>query len=457
MKYLLVLAAYFMLSLAQAQRVGIYTFEKNFNEQSGKFPSLKVLNREGKFEQDLLPELGNMSRSVYAFEKNCGLQFDNKMASDFFNGSYTIEIYFKFDALDSWKRVVDFKNRKSDNGCYIYDGKLNFYNYAIGERAPVNPKEYTHYVVSRNVKTKQMKMYVDGQSKIEFTDKLDEGVVDAEGMVNFFFDDLIVKDESSAGTVALIKIYDYIVDPATVKKGFVALEADMKKLVVEIPKIEEAAKLKKVEIIEPDEAFTFVAHVQNELNKQSVNNAAIIVLDSNMVESQRFNLVNNKIELPILPKKEYNLVVEAIGFLPVGLHLSSEELKKRKRYDNVFAMQPISVGLTVKLDNLRFQQSTSILLPESNLELEKIVIFLRDNPTVEVEIQGHTDNQGDFDLNLELSRQRAEAVKSQLIKQKINGNRIFCKGFGGTRPLVNNNREESRHLNRRVELIIKKY
>lgn len=458
MKYCFFLCYFFLALLpTMAQRVGVYTFEKNFNEQSGKFPSLKVLARQGLFEQDVLPELGNMSRNVYAFEKNCGLQFDNRAANDFFGGSYTIEIYFKFDALDSWKRVVDFKNRKSDNGCYIYEGILNFYNYVIGERAPVNPKEYTHYVVSRNAKTKQMKMYVDGQSKIEFTDKLDEGVVDADGVVNFFYDDLIVKDEASAGAVALIKIYDYIVDPNTIKKSFVSLEADMKKMVVEVPTVEGKMEPPAPEIVEPDEPFTFLGHIQNELNKQPVNNAAIMILDSNMLEIQKVNLAGNKIEWPIVPKREYNFIVEAIGFLPIGLHFSPEELKKRKHYDNVFAMQPISVGLTVRLSNLRFQQSKAELLPESNLEMSRILAFMRNNPTVEIEIQGHTDNQGDFDLNLELSRKRAETIKTQLVKQGIDGNRINCKGFGGTRPLANNNREEWRHLNRRVELIIKKY
>ncbi len=442
--------------MLRAQRVGIYTFEKNFNERSNLFPTLKILGRQGEFKEDVLPELNNMKRMVYYFEKNCGLQFDNKAANGFFDGSFTIEIYFKFDYLDSWKRVVDFKNRKSDNGCYIYEGKLNFYMAAIGDRAPVRVKEYTHYVVSRNVKTKQMKMYVDGQSKIEFTDKLNEGLLDEEGVLNFFFDDLIVKDEASSGAVALIKIYDYLVEPSSIKKSFADLEKEMKLLVAELPKTEEESP-KPAEIEEPDVPFVFIGGIQNENNKKPVNNGTVVVLDSNMVEVERFSIQRNIFQIPILPKKEYNLIVEAIGFMPVGLHFSAEELKKRKKFTNVFALKPISVGLVIELKELRFVQSKSDLLPESNAELSKLYSFMRDNPSVEIEIQGHTDNQGDFDLNLALSRQRAEAVKVQLVQKGISSYRIYCKGFGGTRPLASNNREDSRRLNRRVEFVIKKY
>jgi hypothetical protein len=183
-----------LLSSLQAQQTGVYRFENSLEEESGSLPKLKVLGQEGRFQKEQLPELKNLQRTVYTFDKNCGLQFDNRAANGFLSGSYTIEIYFRFTTLDSWKRVVDFKNRKSDNGCYIYYGKLNFYNFAVGTKAPVNPNEYTHYVVSRDAKTNQLKMYVDGESKVEFTDRFSQGIIDEDGMLNFFFDDLIVKD-----------------------------------------------------------------------------------------------------------------------------------------------------------------------------------------------------------------------------------------------------------------------
>jgi OmpA-OmpF porin, OOP family len=443
--------------------VGVYTFEKDLTEKIGQLPSFAILGNQGEFEDDLLPELGNMDKKAYYFQKNSGLQFDNKAANGLLDGNYTIEIYFKFAKLDSWKRVIDFKNRTTDNGCYIYDGKLNFYNYSLGDRAPVKPNEYTHYVVSRNVKTKQLKMYVDGQSKIEFTDKLDEAVIGEDGVLNFFHDDLIVKDEASAGAVALIKIYDYIVEPQAIKNSFKDLEKEMQKIVKQ-----EITVSQPVETIRKpnqpktvyeyhDLTFMFEGHIQNALNKKPVSQVNFIVLDSNMVERDKVTTNDGNFKFEVKEDHEYNFIVEALGFFPAGIHLTPKELAKRKDIENVFALEPISIGQTIGLKDLKFAQSKANLLPESNLELSKILTFLKETPTAEIELHGHTDNQGDFDLNLQLSKQRAEAVKEFLVALGIQPNRIVCKGFGGTRPIANNKREESRDQNRRVELVVRKY
>jgi len=381
-----------LLSSAQAQRIGVYRFENSLEEESGKLPKLKVLGQEGIFQNEKLPELKNLQRTVYVFDKNCGLQFDNRAANGFLSGSYTIEIYFRFTTLDSWKRVVDFKNRKSDNGCYIYYGKLNFYNFAVGTKAPVNPNEYTHYVVSRDAKTMQLKMYVDGESKVEFTDRFSQGTIDEDGMLNFFFDDLIVKDEASDGAVAMIKLYDYAVDPATIKRDFQLLEAKISQpLSADVP---------------------------------------TPVAPAPVVPSP----------LPKEPPKES------------PKENAPEIAKNYTSLDN----KNVSVGKAIVLQNLRFAQSKPELLPESNAELDNLVKFMQEHPTALIELQGHTDNRGDFDLNLALSRQRVEVVKAFLVKKGIAANRITGKGFGSSRPIANNNREETRQLNRRVELVITK-
>ncbi|MFN8345946.1 MAG: OmpA family protein [Spirosomataceae bacterium] len=370
---------------AQAQRVGIYRFDNTLEEESGKLPALQPLGQPGIFQEEKLPELKNTKRTVYAFDKNYGLQFDNRAAKGFLGGSYTIEIYFRFTALDSWKRVIDFKNRKSDNGCYIYDGKLNFYNFAVGTKAPVHPNEYTHYVVSRDAKTQQLKMYVDGESKVEFTDKYDQGVIDDDGVLNFFFDDLIVKEEASEGAVAMIKIYDYVVNPSIIKRDYLELNENITKPpVVKVPPT----------------------------------------------------------TLPDLPAS------------PPSTPENTAE--KSKTYTN-FDEKAVAIGASIVLNNLRFVQSKAELLPESDAELNHLWAFMREHPTAEIELQGHTDNLGDFDLNLALSKQRVEAVKAFLVAKGIAAHRITGRGFGSTRPIANNNREETRRLNRRVELIIKKF
>jgi outer membrane protein OmpA-like peptidoglycan-associated protein len=101
-------------------------------------------------------------------------------------------------------------------------------------------------------------------------------------------------------------------------------------------------------------------------------------------------------------------------------------------------------------------QSLPILLPESTPEIDNIYDFLVKNPDLKIELQGHTDNQGDFDLNLKLSKDRAEAIKKFLIERGIAKERIKTKGFGSTMPIASNVNELTRSKNRRVELVVLK-
>lgn len=112
------------------------------------------------------------------------------------------------------------------------------------------------------------------------------------------------------------------------------------------------------------------------------------------------------------------------------------------------------VGKTTQLQALRFVQSKAELLPDAQPALDQLLAFLRDHATVEIELAGHTDNQGDFDENLRLSKQRVEVVKDYLVQHGIGANRIATRGYGPTRPIASNNVESTRQLNRRVEMTV---
>ena len=85
--------------------------------------------------------------------------------------------------------------------------------------------------------------------------------------------------------------------------------------------------------------------------------------------------------------------------------------------------------------------------------LDEIITVLRENPTMVIEIQGHTDNVGSSQYNRKLSENRAKAVKNYLIKKGINDRRLIAVGFGFSRPKTTNRTEEGKALNRRVELL----
>ena len=160
-----------------------------------------------------------------------------------------------------------------------------------------------------------------------------------------------------------------------------------------------------------------------------------------------------KIKIPSI--NEYTLRVEAAGY--VG---NFEKLDVRtyemKSLEMNFKLQPIEIGATVNLKSVLFQQSTYNLLPESNDELDLVVSFLKVNPKVEILLTGHTDNRGQPDHNLKLSQKRVERVKGYLVSKGVNGKRITGKGYGGSKPIADNNTEETRRLNRRVEFTIVK-
>ena len=100
--------------------------------------------------------------------------------------------------------------------------------------------------------------------------------------------------------------------------------------------------------------------------------------------------------------------------------------------------------------------SKAILRSESYVELDKLFAVLQENPGMQIEIDGHTDNVGDAILNMQLSIDRANAVRDYLIKKVIVHTRIITKGFGGTKPVSSNDTEETKKLNRRVEFTILK-
>ena len=105
--------------------------------------------------------------------------------------------------------------------------------------------------------------------------------------------------------------------------------------------------------------------------------------------------------------------------------------------------------------NILFEQSKSIMLGESFSELDNLAAFLKRYPKLMLTVEGHTDNIGDLKLNLTLSEERAQAVMKYLVDKGIAANRIQAKGYGSSRPLINDNSTSGHLQNRRVEFIIR--
>ncbi len=161
-----------------------------------------------------------------------------------------------------------------------------------------------------------------------------------------------------------------------------------------------------------------------------------------------------EIMLPV--DENYELRISADGFMANKDKLLLRQMGTTAVNRN-FNLTPLEVGATVQLQNVLFERGTTNLIGSSTDDLQEVVQLMQENPNMQIELSGHTDNTGRADLNRLLSQDRANAVKKYLVAQGIDAERIVAKGYGGSRPIASNAVEEERRKNRRVEFtIIKK-
>lgn len=161
--------------------------------------------------------------------------------------------------------------------------------------------------------------------------------------------------------------------------------------------------------------------------------------------------------LSIPSNRNYALNVKRPGYLFYSDNFSLEGVHgKTDPYIKNIPLKPIEVGETVVLRNIFFEYDEYTLLPKSKVELKRLVNLLKNNPELNIRIQGHTDSQGDEQYNQELSENRAKAVYEYLVERGIDQGRLAYKGFGESQPIATNKTEEGRAKNRRTEFVVVK-
>ncbi|GAB4250966.1 MAG: hypothetical protein Kow0079_04570 [Vicingaceae bacterium] len=152
--------------------------------------------------------------------------------------------------------------------------------------------------------------------------------------------------------------------------------------------------------------------------------------------------------------KEYALNVSHEGYLFYSDHFMLTEGTSFEPFIKNVPLKAILPGQSVVLNNVFFETNKYDLKPKSKVELDKLIKFLKDNPTVKIELSGHTDNVGGKNDNQILSENRAKAVFNYLVENGIEKTRLTAKGYGDTQPIADNNTEEGRAKNRRTEFKI---
>ena len=454
LRWLLITVLVGVVKPLSAQKQWTYDFNKGLQPiENGGIP-LKALGKTGQFVKEVVPGSGSngvpeMIRTIYKFENNSGLQFSNGQANDLLSKSFTIEIYFKLDTLGGWKRVVDFKNRKSDYGGYIYDGKLNFYDYAVGEKAPVSAGQYIHYVLSRDFDTKMIKMYINGLSKLEFKDPGVEGMLDQDQVLNFFQDDLIANHEASSGSVALIRLYDRVMNPVFIRRSYHTISKINKPVEEAEEKIEESPTIAAETSPKIQEKLVLVTGKVYDGVTLSPAQADVLVRkaanDSLIAQTKT---EDGSYTLRLQPEQSYKISVEAEGFKPKTISIKtknySEDLKALVRLTRE--------NYELPLVDIFFSQSNEELDNSAKTTLDSMYSYFTKRKNLKIILKGHTDNQGSFSKNLELSGRRVDVVKNYLIGKGIGSDRIEGAGYGSARPNQFNQSDAQRKRNRRVEV-----
>jgi outer membrane protein OmpA-like peptidoglycan-associated protein len=166
--------------------------------------------------------------------------------------------------------------------------------------------------------------------------------------------------------------------------------------------------------------------------------------------------IAGKIELKGCPDKDNDGVADKDDQCP-----DVAGLKELKGCPETKTTEPVLTAeeketLKEAFDNLEFETGKAIIAQKSLPSLKELAEILLKRNTYKLEISGHTDNVGNANANLQLSKQRAEAVKAFLVKEKVPVIRLKAQGFGQSKPLTNNATPEGRQKNRRVEMKVVK-
>jgi outer membrane protein OmpA-like peptidoglycan-associated protein len=193
-------------------------------------------------------------------------------------------------------------------------------------------------------------------------------------------------------------------------------------------------------------------HVLDEFTKKPVKSRIVISntvdLDGTYTASDLF--LNQKRQI-----KESIIKIDAEGYL--SKDLLNHKISLTKHTSDTILLTPVKRGTVAKLDEIYFAAGLAVILGESDPKLKRLRDFMILNPSVNIEIQGHVndDSQRGF-VSKRLSKRRAKRILNYLVENGISESRLTAVGFGNSKPVFKNPKnDEEKEANRRVEILIK--
>ncbi|MDH4460765.1 MAG: OmpA family protein [Flectobacillus sp.] len=225
---------------------------------------------------------------------------------------------------------------------------------------------------------------------------------------------------------------------------------------VETPKTPQTPSTPPVTTIVNDVAIS--GFVKNSKNNSAVSATINYKISSSKrdIDSVQSFASTGLYRISLQKGQVYTYIASAKGYQAVNEVLDLSKTAGGQKITKDIYLLPLNVGDKITLKNIYFEMSKSDLLPASFAELDKLVAMMKENPTMQIRLEGHTDIVGDADANLELSQDRVDACKIYLTQKGISSTRIQAMGFGDKYPIVKKGTDEERKVNRRVEFLILK-
>ena len=207
--------------------------------------------------------------------------------------------------------------------------------------------------------------------------------------------------------------------------------------------------------VKPDPVVIVSGTVKDQDTKEPIQTNVIFnSLNSDTKKEVTTNPTNGKYSLVLLKGEKYEIIAQKEGYYPISAFIDLTELESFAEVEKNLELAKIKIGQVVRLNNIFFDFGKATLLEQSFKELDRLVDLMQKNPDMRIELSGHTDAVGSAESNLSLSQQRAESVVNYVTSKGIATDRLIAKGYGKSKPVADNETEEGRALNRRVEFEI---
>lgn len=193
--------------------------------------------------------------------------------------------------------------------------------------------------------------------------------------------------------------------------------------------------------------------VINKGNNMPIGADIVVRLQKENKEFARVKVDRGMYNIKIPKGVDIEVSAKKDGFISLSKHFSFRTDKDYQVLTNInLFVEPLRRGNNIGHAPIFFDRSSPRFMPNSMPELRRLAQILKNNPTLNIEIQGHTDNIGNSDDLLKLSLERANSVRAFLAGQGVSSNRLSIKGLGAKYPIGGNASEEERRKNRRVEI-----